>query len=189
MADFRAHRLPLPLSRASNRLKSMLIASKPQVDLGEVGRTAPRSSRSVGLTDAFVTLAVWPTALVGMVVWWYAVPWQPERPVLLFVAAVSPLGYELCWWSYVLLGIVIPCGLALVAAKTIEAAARVFANNPRHRKRRTGFRAIRPQPSSSCADPPESAELRQRMEFLRDPPRKGNARRRSSIGDPRERSQ
>ena len=152
-------------------------------------RTTPQSSRSARLRDWFVTLAVLPTAFLGMVVWWHAVPWRPECPVWLLVAAISPLGYELCWWGYVLLGIVIPCGWALVAAKTIEAAARRFANNPRQGKRPTSSRPIRAQSLSRSADPPESAGLRQRRGLRKDPPRKGNAPRRSSIGISRELAQ
>ena len=189
MACIRTQPLSPPRSRASHRLESRLVVPKPQVGLGGTARTAPRSPRNARLHDTFVSLAVWPTAFLGMVVWWYAVPWRPQCPVLLFVAAISPLGYELLWCGYLLLGIVVSCGAALVGSKAIATLVRSFANNSRHGKRRKNLRAIRPRPSSCRADPPGSGETGQRRGSPRDPPRKGDGPRRSSIGDSREPAQ
>ena len=189
MAYIQTQPLPSPPSKASNRLQSRLNAPRPEVGFEGPALATPRSSRSARSTTAFVTLAVWPTAFVGMVVWWCAVPWRPECPMLLFVAAISPLGYERCWWGYLLLGILIPCGLALVAVKTINAVARHYGHDPRHGKRRLGPRAIRLQPLSRRVDPPVSGEIRQRQGMFKNAPRKGFAIRRSSVGNAHELAQ
>ena len=181
----RTQPLPPPRSRASHRLESRLVVPIPQVGLGGTARTAPRSSRNAGSHDTFVSPAMWPTAFLGMVVWWCAFPWRSECPVLLFVAAISPLAYELLWCGYLLLGIVVSCGAALVGSKAIAILVRSFTNNSRHGKLRKDLRAIRPRPSSCRPDPPGSGEKGQRRGSPKDPPRKDDGPRRSSIGDSR----